>query len=90
LSEEYGSLSSLCNFLYSPVTSSLPPPNILNALFWNTLSLRSSYNVSDHVLHSYKTTGKMIFLYILIFNLLILGYVILRPYRRHVSSIYIK
>ena len=33
----------------------------------NTLGLRSSLNASDHVLHPYKTTVKVIILYILIF-----------------------
>ena len=59
--------SSLCSSLHSPVTSSLLGPNILlNTLFSNTLSLRSSVHVSDQVLHPYKTKGKIIFLYILI------------------------
>jgi hypothetical protein len=59
--EQYRSLSSsLCSFLQSPVTSSLLDPNILlNTLFSNTLSLRSSFNVSDQVSHPYKTTGKI-------------------------------
>jgi len=59
LGEEYRLFSSsLCNFLHSPVTSSLVGPNILlNTLFSNTLSLRSSLNVSDQVSHPYKTTG---------------------------------
>ena len=50
--KEYRSLSSsLCNFLHSPVTPSLPGPNILlNTLFSDTLSLCSSRNVSDQVL----------------------------------------
>ena len=53
LGEEYTSLSSsLCSFLLSPLTSSLPSPNILlNTLFSNTLSLRSSLKVSDQVSH---------------------------------------
>ena len=57
--EQYRSLSSsLCTFLHSPVTSSLLGPNILlNTLFSNTLSLRSSLSVSDRVSHPYKTTG---------------------------------
>ena len=44
LGEEYRSLSSsLCSFLYSPVTLPLLGPNIiLSTLFWNTLSLRFS------------------------------------------------
>ena len=51
--------SSLCSFLHSPVTLSIWGPNILlNTLFSNTLSVRSSLNVSDQVSHPYKTTGK--------------------------------
>src|SRR5215469_8203726 len=62
-------LKILLNFLHSPVTSSLLGPNtLLNTLFSNTLSLRSSLNVSDQVSHPYKTTGKIIVLYILIFK----------------------
>ena len=55
-SEKYRSLnSSLCSFLHSPVTSSLLGPNILlNTILSNTLSLRSSLNVSDQVSHPYK------------------------------------
>ena len=65
--KEHRSLSSLCSFLHSPVTSSLLGPNILlNTQFSNTLSLRSSLNVSDQVSHPYKTTGKIIVLYTLI------------------------
>jgi hypothetical protein len=40
----------------------------LNNLFSNTLSLRSSLNVSNQVSHPYKTTGKIIVLYIRIFT----------------------
>ena len=60
--EQYRSLSSsLRGFLHSPLTSSLLGPNILlNTLFSNILSLRSSLNVSDQVSHPYKTTGKII------------------------------
>jgi hypothetical protein len=67
--EQYRSLSSsLCNFLQSPVTSSLSVPNILlSTLLSDTLSLRSSLNVSDQVSHPYRTTGKITVLYILIF-----------------------
>jgi len=70
--EEYRSPnSSLCRFLHSPVTSSVLGPSILlNTLFSNTLSLRSSLNVSDQVAHPYKTTRKIIVLYILIFKFL--------------------
>jgi len=61
--EEYRSWSSsLCSFLHSPVTSSLLGPNfLLSTLLSNTLSLRSSLNVSDQVSHPYKT-GKMTFI----------------------------
>jgi hypothetical protein len=47
LGKEYRSFSSLLrSFLYSPVTSSLLGPNtLLNTLFSDTLSLRSSPNV---------------------------------------------
>jgi len=67
--EEYRSLSSsLCCLLHSTVTSSLLGPNILlSTLFLNTLSLRSSLSVSNHISHPYKTTGKIIVLYIFIF-----------------------
>jgi len=62
LGEEYRSLSSsICSFLHSTVTSFLMGPNILlNILYSNTFSLRSSFNVSDLVSHPYKTTGKII------------------------------
>ena len=68
LGEEYRTLSSeLCSFLHSPVTSSLLGSNILlNTIFSNTLSVRSSLNVSDQISHPYKTTAKIIVLYILI------------------------
>ena len=60
LVEDYRSLiSSLCSILHSPVTSSLLGPYILlNTLF------SSSLNVSDQVSHPYKTTSKIIVLYI--------------------------
>jgi hypothetical protein len=61
LGEEYKSWSSLlCNFLHSPVTSSLFGPNILfSNLVSNTLSLCSSLNVRDQVSHPYRPTGKV-------------------------------
>jgi hypothetical protein len=49
--------SSLCNFLHCPVTSSLLGPNILNTLFSNPLSVRSSLSVSHQVSNPYKTRG---------------------------------
>jgi hypothetical protein len=68
LGEEYRSLnSSLCSFLHSPITSSHLSPNILlYILFSNTLSLHSSFSVTDQVSHPYKTRGKTIVLYILL------------------------
>ena len=47
-------------------TPLLGPNMILSTLFWGTLSLRQSLNVSDQVSHPYKTKGKLILLYILI------------------------
>ena len=63
--------SSLCSFLHSPATSSLLGPNtLLNTLFSNTLSLRSSLNVSDQVSQPYKTTGKiMVLTYLLTYSI---------------------
>jgi len=67
--EEYRSLSpSLCSLLHFPVASSLLDPHILLiTLLSNTLSLRPSLKVTDQVSHPYKTTGKIIVLYILLF-----------------------
>jgi hypothetical protein len=63
--------SSLCSFLQPPATTTLLGPNILpNTLFSNTLSLCSSLNLRDQVSHPYRTTGKIIVLYIVIFTLL--------------------
>ena len=60
--EEYRSWSSsLCSFIHSPFTSSLLGPNILlNTLFSNTLTLRTSLNVCDQVSHPHKTIGQII------------------------------
>jgi hypothetical protein len=61
----------MCNFLHSPVTSSLFGTNILlRTLFSNTLSLFSSPNARDQVSHPYKTTGRIMVLYILTFTFL--------------------
>jgi len=72
LGEKSSSLSSpLCSFLHYPVTSSLLGRNVLlSTIFSNTLSLTSTLNVNDQVSHPYRTTGKIIFLYILIFKCL--------------------
>jgi hypothetical protein len=40
-----------------------------SALFSNTVSLRYSLNVGDKISHQYKTTDKIIILYVLIFFL---------------------
>jgi hypothetical protein len=70
--DAYRSLSSsLCSFLHCPVTLSLLGLNILlSTLFSKTRSLSSSRGVRDHVSHPYKTTGKIIVLYTLIFTFL--------------------
>ena len=72
LCEEYRSFSSsLCNILHSSVTSSLLGPNTLFiTLFSKTLNLRHSLNISYQVSHPYRTTGRIIFLYTLIFKFL--------------------
>jgi len=72
LGEKYKSFSSsLCIPLHSPDTSSLLGQNmLLNTMFSSTLSFISSRNVNDQVSHPYKTTGKIIFLYILSFKFL--------------------
>ena len=50
---------------YKSFSSSLLGPNILlNTMFSKTLSFLSSRNVSDQVSHPYKTTGKIVVLYI--------------------------
>jgi hypothetical protein len=51
--------SSLCNFLYSLVTSFLLGPNILlRSLLSNTFSLCSSLTARDQVSHAYKTNDR--------------------------------
>jgi hypothetical protein len=55
--------SPLCNFLHSPITSSLLVLNILvTTLSSNTLSLCSCLNMRDHVSHPYKTTDRIVVL----------------------------
>jgi hypothetical protein len=72
LGEEYKLWTPwLCQFLQPPITSSLLGPNILlSTLFSNILSLRSSLNTRDQISHPRRTTGKIVGLYILIFNFL--------------------
>ena len=68
LSEQYNSISySICSFVQSQLNLYLFNPNILiNTLLSHTLSLRSTQNGSDQVSHPYITSGKIIFLFILI------------------------
>ena len=67
--------SSLCIFLHSPVTSSFLCLNILlNTLFPDTLNLRSSFNVSNQVSHPYKTTGKIILLFITQYKVILINW----------------
>ena len=69
LGEEYRSLSSsLCSFSTSVTSSPLGPNVLLNTIFSNILSLRSSLNARNQVSHPYKTIGKIIVLYILFFQ----------------------
>jgi hypothetical protein len=72
LGEEYKSRSSsLCSFLYPPVISNLNGPDILlSTLFSNTLILCSSLKVRDQASHPYRTTGKIIILYIPVYTFL--------------------
>ena len=61
LGEDYRSLSSLCSFPHSPVTSSILGPNILlSTLFSNTLSLCSYLNVSNQVSLEYQSKSKAV------------------------------
>jgi hypothetical protein len=63
--------SSVCNFLHSPVTSSLLCSNILlRTMYPNTLSLCSYPSVRDQVSHPHETTGRIMFFYILAFTFL--------------------
>jgi hypothetical protein len=53
----------LCNFLHSPVTSSVLSPNILlSTLFSNTLSLCSSLSVRYQVILLYYKSSNMLLL----------------------------
>ena len=69
--EEYNAYSSaLNNFLHSPVIASFLAPNIfLSTLFSNTHNLCSSLKVRDQVSQPYNTTGSIIVLYVLTFNI---------------------
>jgi hypothetical protein len=59
------------HYATSSITSSLLGPNILfSTLFSNSLSLCSSFNVRDQVSHPYKTTGRIMGLYVLTFTFL--------------------
>jgi len=68
LGEQYSSLSSsLCSFLHSPFYLDPLRPKYSPQ---HPILKRSSLNMSDQVSHPYKTTGKIIVLYILIFKFL--------------------
>jgi hypothetical protein len=59
----------ICSFLQPALISSFFDPNVfLSILFTNARNLRSSLNVRDHAPQPYKTTEKLIVLYILIFT----------------------
>jgi hypothetical protein len=60
--------SSLYSFLHDMSSSLLGPNIFLNTLFSKTLSLCSSLNVRDQVLHPYSTTGRLTVLFILTFR----------------------
>jgi hypothetical protein len=51
------------------ITSHLGPNILLSTQFSNTLNPWTSFSVRDQVSHPYKTTGKILVLYILIFKL---------------------
>jgi hypothetical protein len=72
LGEEYNLWSSsFCRFRQPPITSSLFGPNILlSTLFSNTLSLWFFPNIRNQISRPYRTTGKIIVLYILVFTFL--------------------
>jgi hypothetical protein len=54
-------ISSLCSFLWPPMTSPLFVTNIISStLFSDTLRLCFPLNARDQVSHTYKTTGKTI------------------------------
>jgi hypothetical protein len=55
--------SSSCNFLQPPIISSSSVQKFSSASRFQILSVCSSLNGRDQVSHSYKTTGKIIVLY---------------------------
>jgi hypothetical protein len=57
---------SLFSHYFIPLRSNIP----LSTLFSNTFSLCFSLNVTDQVSHPYKTTGRIMVLYILTFTFL--------------------
>jgi hypothetical protein len=60
----YAVFPASCHFIF------FGPDILLNTLFSNTLSLCFSLAVRDKVSHLYRTTGKIIVFYILIFTFL--------------------
>jgi hypothetical protein len=59
----------MCTLFHPPITSILFGPNtFLTTLFSNTLSPCPSLNVRNQVSHPHRTTGKIVVLYVLIFQ----------------------
>jgi len=65
--EEYRLSPSLCSFLHSPVTSSLVGPNKFLTSFLKKPSAYVPPSMRDQVSHPYKSKGKFVVMYILIF-----------------------
>jgi hypothetical protein len=73
ISDDEWNLRSTSSFscLHTPVSASLFSPNThLSNLFSNSHSLRSFFNVRYQVSHPYRTTSKIIVMYILMFTFL--------------------
>jgi hypothetical protein len=69
LDEEYKLWSVLlCSGLQPPVTSSFFGPNVLFSILFSNTNLRFSLHIRDQVSHRYRTTSKVILLYISIFT----------------------
>jgi hypothetical protein len=71
LGEHYKSRSSwLCSTLHPPVTSSIfGLNNLISTLFLYALGPCFSLNARDQISYQYRTTDKIIALYILIYNI---------------------
>jgi hypothetical protein len=79
----------IMQFLSPPLTSSLFGSNsLISTLFSNTLSLFFSLNIRDQVSHPYRTKGKIVVLYILIYTFLNNTHILLRGENFHLPTIY--